>query len=640
MAEMEKPFLQIVQVLNQVQQNLWDSGFPRSAGTELALLLLGWAKLSESEKIAAHLRLTADLAKDPKLVAAAMAELGQSSDPSLQVFSEAPRVFKGEAGSLIAALETVLLVMKAGIVEKIGAAILLDLMTGLGSGDFRLDSMLAEFLADIAGIAQGDSVYLPWDAIGQLAARAANLSGRAYLETTHHSLIPGSAALLCERPFEVHFSDPVRTPSAVEGGKPIRFDRSVCFPPFGIRYEPTVAQKDWFGRFPEQTGAGSVLAIRHLLWQTKTRAVIAVPNNLLFSTGVEQDLREDLLRLGAIEAVIAMRSGLLTETNIPFSVLILDPRGGHDHIRFVRGDADRFVESESKARFRLKGYRELTHVIRSPEDTPDARTITVKDIAPGAQLQPSRYVLPKGTRRLMEVVSAAKTVALGELVRTIRPMNTKSGKAEPIEVHEIGAADLPAYGFIREPGRTVKMDSYVSAMNEDQFLRANDIVLIVKGSAGKVGIVPDEPPGPGPGGWIAGQSAIVLRVKDQANVDPKALALQLRSEIGQSLLKNIVSGATIPLIQLRELMTMPILLPSTEEQRRAAQVLANEDHVQKQIDDLRQRQARLASGLWTLGPEDQDGSAGRPEGAPVDGPGQSANAPNKPARHIRRGEQQ
>ena len=51
--------------------------------------------------------------------------------------------------------------------------------------------------------------------------------------------------------------------------------------------------------------------------------------------------------------------------------------------------------------------------------------------------------------------------------------------------------------------------------NADQFLRPDVIVLIIKGSVGKVGIVPTDVPESDPGGWVAGQSAIVLR----ANAD-------------------------------------------------------------------------------------------------------------------------
>lgn len=188
----------------------------------------------------------------------------------------------------------------------------------------RLNPLVAQLLVEIASIAPADSVYVPWDTRGQLAARASAVGRSAYLETPAHSLIPDSVAILCDKPFEVHFSDPIRLPSAIDKGKPVKFDCAICFPPIGGRYELSVAQKDWFGRFPESTGLGSVLAIRHLLWQTAKRVVIAVPNSVLFSTGGEQQMREDLLGRGIVEAVIAMRFGLLTGTNIAFSILMLD----------------------------------------------------------------------------------------------------------------------------------------------------------------------------------------------------------------------------------------------------------------------------------------------------------------------------
>jgi type I restriction enzyme M protein len=154
----------------------------------------------------------------------------------------------------------------------------------------------------------------------------------------------------------------------------------------------------------------------------------------------------------------------------------------------------------------------------------------------------------------------------------------------------VGAADLPPYGYITKPGRGTEIDSYTSGINEDQYLRSHDIVLIVKGSVGKVGIVSSDAPGPGSGGWLAGQSAIILRANDNAAVDTRALALLLRSEFGQSLLNRIVSGATIPLIQLRELLELPIVLPLLEEQRRAAEALDREMEIQQEIERLQQMQ--------------------------------------------------
>jgi type I restriction enzyme M protein len=165
---------------------------------------------------------------------------------------------------------------------------------------------------------------------------------------------------------------------------------------------------------------------------------------------------------------------------------------------------------------------------------------------------------------------------------------------------EIGAAELPPLGYIRTAGRTVWVAPQVAEKNAEQFLRPLDIVLIIKGSVGKVGIVPHYVPPPGPGGWVAGQSAIVLRVTPSSTVDPRTLALQLRSPFGQELLKGIVSGATIPLIQLRELTRLPVLVPDLETARRAGEALEEESRIQGEIDRLREAQAEAARDMWTL----------------------------------------
>lgn len=583
-----------------IREKLQAIGLSSAAREELALLILGWAKISTTEKISPHLRLTSQLLEEPKAIEAAFVELGNSSDSSLQVFAQAALLVKDKAHLLIPALRAALNIKEQGFLPVPWHLLLIPLMEDSIEGAFSLDAGLELLLFQLLSLEADESVYLPWDSLGQLAAEVAEANGNAYVETPLRTMIPGSIGLTCPRQFDIHFSDPIRNPSAVQEGRPIQFDRAVSFPPIGMRYEKQITDTDWHGRFPEKTSNGTILNIRHMLWQTTKRAVIAVPNNVLFSTGAEQEFRQDLLKRGMVQAVIAMHSGMLRETSIPFSILVLSPQGGHKNVRFVLGDADRFIKAESKARFSLKDARQLAEVVFGGDDTDEARTIPVDQIAGDAQLQPNRYVLPAHTLKLLSRISNAQTVALRDLVQTVRPMSTKPGKSARIEVREIGASDLPAYGYIREAGRTVEIDSYVSGTNDEQYLRTNDIVLIVKGSVGKLGIIHETAPGPGPGGWIAGQSSIVLRVKDEAKVNAKALALQLRSEMGQGLLKNIVSGATIPLIQLRELMEMPILLPSMEEQRRAANVLDEEDEIQQQIDDLRQRQSRVAQDMWTL----------------------------------------
>lgn len=168
-----------------------------------------------------------------------------------------------------------------------------------------------------------------------------------------------------------------------------------------------------------------------------------------------------------------------------------------------------------------------------------------------------------------------------------------------IEVGEISASDLPAFGYVSGPGRTVLVDQNVAVKSDRLFLRALDILMIIKGSVGKVGLLPQEVPLPGPGGWVAGQSAIVLRVRHNA-IDPRALIVQLRSARGKALLHHLVSGSTIPLIQLGQLMKLPILIGNHEEMTRAADAFERETSLQMEIDRLRVEQANVASSLWAL----------------------------------------
>jgi type I restriction enzyme M protein len=402
---------------------------------------------------------------------------------------------------------------------------------------------------------------------------------------------------LGDYPFQVAYADPIRSPSAIENGKPRQFDVALASPPLGLRYTPDVVERDWFNRFPERTASGTVLSVRHLLAQASRRVVIAVTNNVLFSSGAELAMRQDLIKRGIVKAVVALPSGLLENTNIPFAVLVLDPAGGHQQVRFINADCPQFREPTSKAKARLINLEHLIQQALNGEPSEDVAIVPVADIlANDSQLQVSRYVLPDTTKQLQALLAKSKTVALGDIVTTIRPLPPASGDTDSVDAFEVGAADLPSHGYIGAPGRTIK----VPIKNEQQFLKPLDIVLIVKGSVGKLGIVPADAPPPGEGGWVAGQSAMVLRAAPGAQIDPRALALQLRSPLGQELIGGIVSGATIQLIQLKELMRLQVLVPDLETAHRAADALEQEAQLQREIDRLRQEQTQATAGLWTL----------------------------------------
>ncbi|CAK0778342.1 hypothetical protein CCP2SC5_810005 [Azospirillaceae bacterium] len=422
------------------------------------------------------------------------------------------------------------------------------------------------------------------------------------VQAPRQSPIPALIGLLTGVRFKFLHSDPIRYP-VVADGRLIRFDRAVAFPPIGVRIESKIVEDDLYERFPERTQNLTVLATRHLLSQALNRVVLAVPNNLLFSPGAERALRRDLVERGILRAVIAMPAGLLLPyTGIAFSIVVLEPTGKHDEVRFVNADTPTFRENIQKSKVKLQNWKTIVDLALGAESLDAAATIPKSDIiANDVQLQVARYVLPDSKKRLLLQLAASPTITLSELVSSVRPMATTSDQEDVIEAIEVGAVDLPPYGYIQNPGKVVKVASDVAAKSRIQFLKPYDIVLIIKGTVGKVGIVPPDVPPSGHGGWIAGQSATVLRLNEDAVISAPVLAMQLRSPLGQGLLSSIVSGATIPLIRLNELLRLKLLMPTVELTERATLALEEEANLQRKIDELRSRQAAQADDLWTLG---------------------------------------
>jgi type I restriction enzyme M protein len=570
---------------------------------ELTLQILLWAKWSNAGTLPESDRLKLEMLRDPALALKVLSGFSRNHPDQLvqQAFSSNLRLNSLPPSSITPILEMAIRLNETGVLREFDPMDAIEAVSGLAFGEYAMPGDVASLLVSLAEIKHTDSVYVAWDTGGQLAGRAAQKARHVFLETPRWATIPALVSLLSDKPFTVAAADPIRSPSAIVAGKPEKFDVVVAFPPLNTRYDIDIIKQDWFERFPEQTQSGAVLSIRHLLSHSKGTAVVAVSNNLTFSTGAEQRLREDLVKSGKVHTVIGMPSGLLTNTNLSFSILLLDSMGGYESVRFINLDSPHFRTYTNKTKCILINKEEVLEIVRGEKESElaavvDSETILEND----SQLQVSRYVLPIETQKLKKRFANEESYPLGDLVSTVRFVPPPQNPEDSVEVLEVGAANLPDKGYISAPSRLVKVDRQSIKKLEEQFLRPNDIVLIMKGSVGKVGIVPYEVPSPGKGGWIANGSAIVLRTPVNYKIDPRALFMQLRSPLGQHLLRSIVSGASIPLIQLRELKRMMILIPDSELQNKATEALQMESDLQTQIQQLQKQQDQVAADLWPL----------------------------------------
>lgn len=566
-----------------------------------SLQLLGWAKMANEGQIKDVLKMKESAYANPDWIMTIWDELSNRSDKLKAAYSNWKMHSRLPPSALGAAIDLCVRLAETGVLSNFDPSDCFSQRMGKEGGEYSLPPELADVMTSLARIESKNNVYTPWDNGIQLAVRAAKLGAAAYIETMREPQLPALISIFVDGEIKIAHGDPIREPSAVEGGKLRQFDICLAFPPVGLRYPPEVFERDWYGRFKERTNSGTVLAVWHIMAQTCGRAVIAVPHSILFSPGADRIVREELLKRGLIEAIIAMPTGLLAHTNLSFALLVLNMGSPRQSIRFVNAENDRFREPISKARARLIDIEGI--VARAAGTLVDGLVVEVATetiFANDTMLQVNRYVLPESTRKTEQLLASSPTMKLGDIVSILRPMPTTSSD-EAVKAWEVGAADLPEFAYIAPPIKKVGIDPTTAQRSRHQFLQPLDIVIIIKGSVGKIGIVPSDVPPHGEGGWVVGQSAVILRVNDPNIIDPRTLALYLRSPLGRELLDGVaVKGATIPLIQQRELQRLPVVIPPKEEAAEISSILDEQAKIQQQIEQLRTQQIELAQRFWTL----------------------------------------
>ncbi|MBX6555603.1 N-6 DNA methylase [Pseudomonas aeruginosa] len=572
----------------------------RSAGSgseaiSLTLPFIAWWKIQEKGLLPQHLHLEEQLGK----------ELVQIIESLSQVQSHAPASFIDEgayklldtARDLFPLLKKVVELGKQGLLNAFSADDICYWAADRNSPQ-GLAPTLADLVIALLDPADGCSVYAPWEHSGQLAARARRIGYEVLVETPLPLLAAQVLTLTSLDQWQVLSGDPIHAPRALEHGRLKRFASSIAVPPMGVRYDREVVDSDLFGRFTEKTVSGSVLQLQHLMAQTAGRVIAVVPNSVLFSVGAERSFRKELFERGAIEAVISLPSGLLTGSAIPTSVLVLNTKKQSQQIHFVNADSEQFCTSATKKRAELTQIDVLVKLARGVESSPSAVSVQPEQVRSNDfNLEVGRYVLDDAAQKLEQILADLPLARLGEHVEIIRSRQ-HSTSSSGVAVREVQASDIPDFGAIVSASKDSLFD-LSSPKAKTYFLQAGDILLAIKGSVGKVGIVPQAPPA-GEGGWVAGQSFVVLRSLKDASYESKALLVYLRSEIGQALLSRLVVGASMPTIQLASLKDLGIPSISQEAMSTASEILEHEVRIQQEIQQLRSKQASLASALWTL----------------------------------------
>lgn len=205
--------------------------------------------------------------------------------------------------------------------------------------------------------------------------------------------------------FQVVRDDTLRNPAFYEGDRLATFDCVIANPPFSLeKWGEDLWLNDPFGRnfagLPPSS-SGDFAWVQHMvksMADVTGRMAVVLPQGALFRKGVEGNIRQKLLEMDLVEAVIGLAPNLFYGTGLAACILVLRKRKPVKHKNkvmiadasrlFRRGRAQNYLEPEHAA--------EIFNWYRGFADVQDAvRVVSLDEIkSEDWTLNISRYVLP------------------------------------------------------------------------------------------------------------------------------------------------------------------------------------------------------------------------------------------------------
>lgn len=417
-----------------------------------------------------------------------------------------------------------------------------------------VSSEVAELMLDMLGT-PGGSLWIPFDPWGVLTVRALR---RGWSVNTAQMLPHYDSSLARLLAIEYGRVNIQEISSEIERdgeGRPLtRADFVLALPVFGLQVRDSrLAQWDSSkDKALDRYYRSETWAIQELANRTGQKAVFLVPPSVLFSRGQEERLREHLLeRSGGnneLQSIVALPGGAYSTTNIGTAVMSVTPGCHNPEVLMVDlGLAKRSSTNVDEL------VREFKDVALGLKDDPEkACLVTREDIrATDLSFTPSRYLQKR-------VDVGPNAVALEDICEVLKaPVLSKEDDA--VERIEVGIADASSWHPIADGPTKV---ARIKPRRDLPTLERGDLVVSIKGTIGKVGLMGDVEPD----AVVVSQTCLGLRIKPSHReaVSSEFLLMYLRSPSGQAQLQGLQAGAAIQHISpqtLKSSFLVPMLEP-------------------------------------------------------------------------------
>ena len=305
--------------------------------------------------------------------------------------------------------------------------------TNKKAGEFYTPRSVVRLMVNILDPKEGESIYDPTCGTGGMLLEAIHhvkanhgddrtLWGKLFAQEknlTTSAIARMNLFLHGASDFQVVRGDTLRNPAFFSGDNLAKFDCVIANPPFSLeKWGEEVWASDPFGRnFAGMPPAksGDYAFVQHMICSMapKTgRMAVVLPHGALFRMGKEGEIREKILGMDLLEAVIGLGPNLFYGAGLAACILVFRQRKAKDrkHKVLIIDASKEFKTGRAQNELLPEHVERIYQWYRAYQDVPGiARVVTLEEIAANDHnLNIPRYVEPKNEQVVLTVDQAMK----------------------------------------------------------------------------------------------------------------------------------------------------------------------------------------------------------------------------------------
>ena len=286
-------------------------------------------------------------------------------------------------------------------------------MSKKNAGEFYTPRTIVKLMVDLLDPKPGETVYDPACGTGGMLIEAIHhmkndklTYGRIFGQENNLStsaIARMNLYLHGAKDVQIKQGDTLRNPLFLEKGKLKTFDCVLANPPFGMeKWGAAQFENDRFGRniwgCPSDSNADYAW-LQHMVESMDPntgRCAVVLPQGVLFHTGKEGAMREQLIRSDKLEAVITLASGVFYSTGVSACILFLNNKKSHAHkgrICLIDG-SEIYTPQRAQNYISPENVETLYNLYSNYEDVVDkCKIVTLADVEKGGfDLSVKKYI--------------------------------------------------------------------------------------------------------------------------------------------------------------------------------------------------------------------------------------------------------